>query len=179
MFGLGLEYFHLRKPKADRAAYERYLTHIDPRYRKCVVMHQYHELVEAFDLKGYHFQEQARLDAGDNLPQVTAAYQAKGFTVSSSFHEPEHIRQNTASLDYRFLSPVFSSISKQGYEGRGFDVTGLGAKIIGMGGIQQSNIADTAKLGFGGVGVLGGIWYADDPIEAFRDIKCEVDRVFI
>ena len=40
-----------------------------------------------------------------------------------------------------------------------------------MGGVSEETIAETLKLGFKGVGVLGGIWNANDPIKSFKGIK--------
>ena len=69
------------------------------------------------------------------------------------------------------LSPVFSSISKEGYQGRGFDVNHIDKTIIGMGGVTNKNLAEFDVLGFNGVGVLGGIWSSETPVEDFKLMK--------
>ena len=91
-----------------------------------------------------------------------------GKTISSSYHELETLAQDDFEFDYHLLSPVFSSISKQDYDGRGFDVNHIDKVIIGMGGVTSDNINEFKKLGFTGVGVLGGIWNSHTPIETFE-----------
>ena len=39
-----------------------------------------------------------------------------------------------------------------------------------MGGINSETIAETFKLGFKGVGVLGGVWNAENPLESFVEL---------
>ena len=94
-----------------------------------------------------------------------------GKTISSSFHEPEELDNCEFEFDYHLLSPVFSSISKQGYEGRGFDVNHIDKCIVGMGGVNANNLSEFDKLGFKGVGILGGIWNAENPVNSFQLIK--------
>lgn len=69
------------------------------------------------------------------------------------------------------MSPIFSSISKKGYEGRGFDVNTINKRIIGMGGVTTENINEFTKLGFKGVGVLGGIWNSKSPVTDFKKMR--------
>ena len=66
------------------------------------------------------------------------------------------------------LSPVFSSISKKGYNGREFNVTGIDKRIIGMGRVSVNNLSKFEDLGFTGVGVLGGIWNSNSPVDVFK-----------
>ena len=68
------------------------------------------------------------------------------------------------------LSPVFGSISKKGYEGKGFDVNNLDNTVIGMGGINENTIQQTFDLGFKGIGVLGGIWNTENSLVSFKKI---------
>ena len=74
-------------------------------------------------------------------------------------------------FDYHLLSPVFSSISKKGYKGRGFDVNSIQKKVIGMGGVTIFNLDKFTSLGFKGVGVLGGIWNSLTPVNDFIKMK--------
>ena len=133
-------------------------------------MHYFHELINEYNLKGVHFQEQKRRDHIDNPGHYFKNLNMFGKTISSSFHEPEELECCEFEFDYHLLSPVFSSISKEGYEGRGFNVSNIDKLIIGMGGINSDTIAETFKLGFKGVGVLGGVWNAESPIESFVEL---------
>ncbi|MBU2945548.1 thiamine phosphate synthase [Zobellia uliginosa] len=168
LFKEGLEYYHLRKPNKDQQQYCDYLHLIEEKYHNKIVVHHHHKLVNTFNLKGIHFQEQKRRDNIDNPGQYFCNLSMYGKTISSSFHEPEELEACDFEFDYHLLSPVFSSISKKGYEGRGFNVNHIDKKIIGMGGVTKNNLSEIQKLGFQGVGVLGGIWNSKTPIENFK-----------
>ena len=98
-----------------------------------------------------------------------------GKTISSSFHDLETLDNDNFEFDYYLLSPVFSSISKQDYEGQGFDVNHMDKLVVGMGGVTSENIAEFKALGFKGVGVLGGIWNSTTPIETFKKMQSYFD----
>ncbi|WP_440881826.1 thiamine phosphate synthase [Tenacibaculum sp. C7A-26P2] len=171
LFEAGLTHYHLRKPFKGYEEHFAYLNAIGEQYHNRIVVHYFHELLNEFNLKGVHLQEQPRIDLKNRLREYVENFRSKGKTVSSSFHDPEVLDSCLEFFDYYLLSPVFSSISKAGYEGRGFDVNHMNRIIIGMGGINESTIADTLKLGFSGIGVLGGVWNAESPVESFNNIK--------
>ncbi|MBU2949666.1 thiamine phosphate synthase [Tamlana agarivorans] len=168
LFQEGLQYYHLRKPNKTIEAYRDYLNQIDEQYHNRVVVHYFHELINDFNLKGIHFQEQKRIDHIDNPGQYFKHLNMFGKTISSSFHEPEAIENCYFEFDYHLLSPVFSSISKAGYKGRGFDVNHIDKTIIGMGGVSTENLTEFTKLGYKGVGVLGGIWHSENPVGTLK-----------
>lgn len=170
LFQKGLQYYHLRKPSKSYKEHCEYLNQIDKQYHDRVVVHYFHELINEYNLKGVHFQEQKRRDHIDNPGHYFKNLNMFGKTISSSFHEPEELECCEFEFDYHLLSPVFSSISKEGYKGRGFDVSNIDKLIIGMGGINSETIAETFKLGFKGVGVLGGVWNAENPLESFVEL---------
>ncbi|KAB1155163.1 thiamine phosphate synthase [Tenacibaculum aiptasiae] len=171
LFEEGLMYYHFRKPSKTYEEHVSYLKQIDKKYHDRIVTHYFHELINEFDLKGIHFQEQKRIDALENGKEYFIGLNMIGKTMSSSFHEPEELAACDIEFDYHLLSPVFSSISKKGYKGRGFDVNHIDKTIIGMGGINANTIGKTLTLGFQGIGVLGGVWNAENPVESFKEIK--------
>ena len=175
LFKAGLKVLHLRKPSFNEEAYRSLLEQIETHFHQRIMLHEHHHLCEEFNLKGIHIQEQPRLDLGDDLKKYINRFKSANFLVSSSFHEPEVLASCQVAFDYHLLSPVFSSISKKGYEGRGFDVRHINKKIVGMGGINSRTIADTLKLGYTGIGVLGGVWNTNDPILSFQQIKQHYD----
>lgn len=171
LFEAGLNAFHLRKPEKSKREIDVYLNRIDQRFHGRIILHHFHEISYDFKVKGIHLQEQVRLNLGSELDPYVAAFKAKGLTVSSSFHEVHELESCATDFDYHLLSPVFSSISKEGYAGRGFDVTNSQKKIIGMGGVNEATIPALKQLGFAGIGVLGGIWNDPDPLHAFLKIQ--------
>ena len=67
-------------------------------------------------------------------------------------------------MDYVFLSPIFDSISKQGYKGvfsenvlRNAEGI-IDAKVIALGGVTFSAIPWLQSLNFGGAAFLGDVW---------------------
>jgi len=179
LFKAGLEILHVRKPHKNYAQHMAYLSGIDEEYHNKIMLHYAHDLAEDFMLKGVHIQEQPRLDFGEDFGLYVARFTTQGYDVSTSFHEPSEIalyKEN--KLIYNLLSPVFTAISKPGMVGKAFDVNNIGLPIIGMGGITEINIPTVKKLGYTGVGVLGGIWKAEDPISAFKNIFKAVNNVY-
>lgn len=176
LFQEGLEYYHFRKPHKNYKAHGDYLNKIDQQYHKRIVTHYHHELINEFDLKGIHFQEQKRIDYIDNPGQYFKGLSMFGKTISSSFHEPKDVEDCYFEFDYHLLSPVFSSISKEGYNGRGFDVNHIDKIVIGMGGVSADNLSEFNTLGFNGVGILGGIWNSSTPLAVFRKMKLHFKR---
>ncbi|HET7818589.1 MAG TPA: thiamine phosphate synthase [Bacteroidia bacterium] len=86
---------------------------------------------------------------------------------------------------YFFLSPIFNSISKQGYHSK-FNLQELSiflkkynssllrkdlGEAIALGGIDEDKIEVVRELGFTGVAVLGAVWESNDPIEKFVRLK--------
>ena len=89
-------------------------------------------------------------------------------SISRSCHSLEEIHENQ-KLAYVFLSPIFQSISKEGY-GSGFPMEVLqkaasdgiiNEKVIALGGMDQTTIPLIKPLNFGGVAVLMALWRND------------------
>lgn len=171
LFDAGLEFYHLRKPLKNIQEYSAYLNKIETKYHNRIVVHEFHDLINKYNLKGIHFQEKKRRDHIDNPGQYFKNLNMYGKTISSSFHELEELENCEFEFDYHLLSPVFSSISKKDYEGKGFNVKNSDKLIIGMGGVDLSTISDIFKLGFKGIGVLGGVWNMQNPLQSFIDLK--------
>ena len=177
LFANGLQVLHLRKPEFSKERYRELLDQIEKPFHNRIMLHYFHDLCKEYKLRGVHIQEKPRIDLGAKLEKYVQSYIEKGYRVSSSFHLPETIEACPVSFDYVLLSPVFSSISKQGYEGRGFDVTQSSKKIIGMGGINKETIRATCDLGYKGVGILGGVWNTTDPLTSFIEIQQAYEAV--
>jgi len=101
------------------------------------------------------------------------------FTKFHSLNELENYKER---YEYAFLSPIFDSISKEGYKSK-FILQELKEKIAGknlvaLGGIDESKIETCRELGFSGVAVLGAIWNSKNPVEKFKQIKrlCHSER---
>lgn len=168
---------HLRKPGASQDGLRDVLAGIEPCYRERIVLHDHFGLVREFGLAGVHLN-------GRNP-------QPPGFPVghiSRSCHTLEEVAEalngigRAQKYNYVFLSPVFDSISKSGY-GKAFTREELEAarlqgiineRVYALGGVDRHNIKDVARMGFGGVAVLGALWqdYLKD-----RDTRALVENL--
>ena len=122
-------------------------------------------------MQGVHYTERTR-----PLPPLTsAAAAAAGSTVSTSFHSLQQLRTDWGPvLSYAFLSPIFDSISKEGYSAARFDrrelrhvLTQCPFPVVALGGIAD-NVQEAADMGFAGAAVIGSIWQAKDPTAAWE-----------
>ena len=173
LFENGMETLHLRKPAFDIDEYKFLLRNINQVFHKNIVIHQYHTLCNEFNLKGIHLKEQLRISLGNKLQHHLNSFKNLNYncSISSSFHETQELESCKATLDYYFLSPVFSSISKKAYKGKGFEVNHIDKNIIGLGGISIHNIAETINKGFSGIAVLGSVWANKNYLSNFLKIK--------
>jgi thiamine-phosphate pyrophosphorylase len=46
-----------------------------------------------------------------------------------------------------------------------------------MGGVNSNTLSKTIELGYKGVGVLGGVWNTDNPVESFIELKKEYAKI--
>ncbi len=172
LFEAGLSHFHLRKPNASLDDHIAYLNKVDVTYHNRIMTHNYHEeLCEQFDLRGVHLEEAMWRTQGTGLDGYVSAFAKAHKKVSSSYHELEDLEAQSVTFDYTILSPVFAAISKSDMQGRGFDVRSSEKFIVGMGGINALTTPEAVALGFKGVGALGGIWNAQNPVAAFIEMQ--------
>ena len=83
-----------------------------------------------------------------------------------SCHTLEEVSRNKLKSDYVFLSPIFDSISKQGYHSaftrkqiaeahrQGL----IDERVMALGGVTFSKIEEVKQMGFGGAMILGDAW---------------------
>lgn len=104
LFQNGLEMLHLRKPGASAEEMGNFLQQLPMEYMPRIVTHEQFQLASVFGLKGIHLN-------GRN-PQIPSGY--KGH-VSRSCHSLEEVLKHKSDCNYVFLSPIYDSISKEGY----------------------------------------------------------------
>ncbi len=183
LFDEGLEIFHLRKKEYSENEVRKFIEKIPEKYFNRIVLHTNYHLAKEYNLKGIHV-------PADYKKDVT-----KG-SLSISFHSLEEIEKSDKKFDYVFLSPVFDSISKNGYKSN-FNlievkeflrkyksikqmIVSPNAKekksvpenlIIALGGIDEDKIDIVKEIGFSGIALMGAIWQSKNPIEKFKRIK--------
>lgn len=147
-------YLHLRKPESDIAQMRALIEAIKPEYRDRIVLNDHHQLAVEYGLGGIH------LNSRNPLP-------LNGFagTVSRSCHSVAELAVNPHHCNYSFLSPIFDSISKPGYNSAFSPEVLISARqsglitgrVYALGGVTLANLPTVADYGFGGAAILGEI----------------------
>ena len=170
LFEEGLECLHFRKPNWSKNQWVGLLSQIETQFHDKIMLHDYHELTQQFQVKGVHLKEKHRNQI-QNLKQYVIDFRQKGYQVSTGFHSVEAIHKNKfLNFDYVFLSPVFNSISKDNYSGKSFDVNGLDNTIYALGGVDKMNLNQVKHLGYTGAAVLGSVWKSEEEIQVFKNL---------
>lgn len=165
----GVDVVHLRKPGSAEAECAGLLEALSEDERARVVVHDHFDLAARYGLMGIHL--------NSRNPSVPEGFCGQ---LSRSCHSLEEVRRFKPECGYVFLSPVFDSISKQGYRA-GFAPEELfraaregiiDRRVMALGGITPDNLARVRAWGFGGAAVLGDLWQgyrrADDLPELLR-----------
>ena len=162
----GIWAVHLRKPDSDEAAMRRLIEAIPEAWRPRLVLHDHFSLCAVYGLKGVHL----------NRRNPSAPTGHRG-SLSRSVHSLAELRAAPTSLDYALLSPIFDSISKQGYHAAydldllrqslneplitnslGSHAPTLGSRTFALGGVSLARLPEVQALGFTGAAMLGDVW---------------------
>ena len=155
LFGHGLDLLHLRKPGSTIEACRELLRQIPERWHSRIVLHDHFPLTGEFHLHGVHLNRRC--------PHAPDGYTG---SISCSCHSLEEVAKKKPTSDYVFLSPIFNSISKAGYEAA-FSTAALHKaaaeslidnKVYALGGVSKEHIAQLKELSFGGAAFLGDVW---------------------
>ena len=170
LFDEGLEILHLRKPASTLEECKKLLDGIRSDNYNKIALHQHHDIAEQYEIKRLHFKEADRLNLVQSEELV---YKQKIMILSTSLHHSNEIAELPAAYDYVFLGPVYSSISKSGYNsdwGENTFTRSLGtSKIIAIGGIDEDKIDQVKARRFDGIAALGAIW--NDPVHCVKKFK--------
>lgn len=174
---------HVRKPAAGSDSIARLLEEFPQCYRSRLSLHDHHELAENCGVGGVHL--------NSRNPSAPDGF---GGLVSRSCHSMEELSEYGSVCDYMFLSPIFDSISKSGYNSRfsleeirrrivaGSDVATARmdvmssdgncrsvdwGRVFALGGVCPDNVRLLEDVGFGGAAVLGYLW---EPFRQDHDI---------
>lgn len=141
---------HLRHPGASLKEMQRLIEAIPQRFHGSLVLHGHFDLTNYFNLGGLHLNHRC--------PAPPPLYRGK---LSKSCHSIEELH-GCAGFDYATLSPIFDSISKQGYRSNfsPSDLRGLDSvtvPVIALGGVTPDNIGSLKDFNFSGFAMLGAI----------------------
>lgn len=158
---------HLRHPQADDADISAIVDDIPRALWTRVSIHGHNAVAAIHAGIGIHLSS-AALAEGGALPQCVV--------LSGSCHTAAEVAAAPAALSYVTLSPVFDSISKQGYAAaiNGSDPAVrlcLSARsVIALGGMTPERIPEVAAAGFAGAAFLGYVWDGNEALNRCRRI---------
>ena len=147
---------HIRKPQSSQYEVEQLLEELPATLYPRLVLHDHHSLAIRYGLRGVHLNRRN--------PNPPADWTG---AVSISCHTLDELAEaRKQSYAYMSLSPIFDSISKQGYhaaftckqieEAR---LQGLiDERVMALGGVTFSKIEKIKQMGFGGAMILGDAW---------------------
>ena len=152
LFAHGVDIVHVRKPGATAEECVKLLDDLTSDDRRRIVIHDFFELAQPYGLRGIHL----------NARRSTVPDGYEGH-VSRSCHSLEEVKRYKDACDYVFLSPIFDSVSKQGYASAFTDATLRQAskdgiidhKVVALGGVTPDKIDYLQQLNFGGAAMLG------------------------
>lgn len=168
LFRAGMERLHLRKPKSSEEDLVSWLQNIDSQYYGRIVVHDHFKLISRFPLGGVHL--------NSRNPEYHKTGSEQDITISRSCHSIAEVIQYKHECNYLFLSPIYDSISKEGY-GAAFsridlkqaaDEGIIDSKVLALGGVSLEHIPELRSMGFGGAAVLGALWQAKSPTEYLK-----------
>lgn len=165
---------HLRHPQASDADISAIVDDIPRRLWSRISIHGHNTVAATHIGIGVHLSS-AALAEGGALPSCAI--------LSGSCHTAAEVAVAPAALSYLTLSPVFDSISKQGYAAAvnpsdPFVRLCLSARrIIALGGMTPEHIAEVAAAGFAGAAFLGYVWKDGDALERCRRIVAAAQDV--
>ena len=173
LFAHGVDIVHLRKPGATAEDCARLLDGLSADDRRRIVIHDFFELAQPYGLRGIHL----------NARRCTVPDGWQGH-VSRSCHSLEEVRRYKDACSYVFLSPIFDSVSKQGYASAFTDNVLKQAsrdgiidnKVVALGGVTPDKINYLRQLNFGGAAMLGCVnnlstLFEREQTEALESIK--------
>ena len=154
LFENGVDRVHIRKPGASVEEHRELIEAIDSRWHGKLSLHDCHCLASEYGC-GVHLNGR-----NPNVPLVKVP------KLSASCHSIEEVAERKLKCDYVFMSPIFDSISKQGYHSAfsHMDIENaaksgvIDDSVIALGGISWERIPLVEAMGFGGAALLGDVW---------------------
>jgi thiamine-phosphate pyrophosphorylase len=177
LFENGLDVLHIRKPAATIDEIRNLIVQIKVQYHYKIMIHSHYDLRKEFVIRGIHFTGETK----HLIPQY-AEFNCK---KSQSIHEIEELSSVDPAINYVFLSPLFPSISKEGYS-KPWNFLDLilalkksyPFQIIPLGGINERNLVIAKEFGFNHFAIMGCIWEPvkagasiEETVESFKNIK--------
>lgn len=145
----GIDFVHIRKPDASVRDIRNLIEDIPYPLRKRLKLHGHFELLNDFSLGGAHLNTRCPIAP------------ASALNISKSCHNLKEL-ESVSQFEYVTLSPIYDSISKQGYLSRfkpqNITTRILGKRVIALGGVTPYKFSELRDAGFFGAAMLGCVW---------------------
>lgn len=165
MLEMGIDRVHLRHPGCSRNILHNIISNIPLDCRSRVTIHDCFDLVADFPELGINLN--TRNPIAPALPHGP---------ISRSCHS---VNETELPADYVFLSPIFPSISKAGYQGEFSSdelMTIPKEKVFALGGVTPERIADLKRYPFIGAAFLGSVWSKDtNPATVIKNVATIIE----
>lgn len=151
-----IEYFHIRKPEFTSEQMSLWLEDLHLAIRKRLSLHDCTDLAKEFQIGGVHLNKR-----NNYTPPLD--FQGR---ISRSCHSISEVEKWKPKSDYVFLSPIYNSISKQGYEAK-FSKEELrkavkqgviDEKVFALSGVEPSKFSELKEIGFSAAAIMGFLW---------------------
>lgn len=165
----GVDLVQIRKPHASDNEVDELLCQINPEYHSRLILNGNFNLLKRYEkIKMIHHSSRS-----------CAMPEDFNGIVGISTHSPEEIILKKQNYDYLFLSPIYDSISKNGYSSNfSYDELNrlkekgiIDNKVYALGGVTPDKIDALKNFGFGGFAVLGYIWNSSNSDELVKRVK--------
>ena len=151
-----VEFFHIRKPQFTETQLREYLSLFPTDVRERLTLHDHHHLAAEFGIGGLHL----------NRRNPSVAENLADKRISASCHSIGEFEKQQAHCAYCFLSPIFDSVSKQGYTSafapdtlkKAFAEGLLNSKAVALGGVTREKIPLLQEIGFSACASIGDLW---------------------
>jgi len=162
MFDNGLDLFHFRKYGLEDQLALNYISKVNDKYRKMIVLHSHHHLANKLEIERLHFNSETR--HSNKHIELTDNY-----FISTSTHSIHEFNELNSRWSYAFLSPTYQSISKPGYGKSGTVLPEIKYRknyqvdLIGLGGINYQNMETVLNNNVAGIALMGAVWNQSNP----------------
>lgn len=141
-----VDYVHLRKPDFTLQEMDQFLRSIPSVWHPRLRLHDHFSLTSFYDIGGIHL----------NMRNPKAPEGVK--SITKSCHSIEQLEESE-HFEYVTLSPIFDSISKNGYRSA-FDINDIkpvlvGRVVVALGGVTPDKFGVLKEAGFSGAALSG------------------------
>lgn len=169
----GVDYVHVRKPLTDAndlSLIEDLISNIPNDFHARLTLHDAFQLANEYGVGGVHLNMRNPI-APAGIP----------LRISKSMHSERELSESMR-FNYVTISPVFNSISKQGYVSRfpqsSWSRLASPGNVIALGGVTLDVFPMLSEAGFSGGALLGEIWNSDRDFETtLRMLKTAGQRL--